>query len=327
MKNKILILLMSCNKDLYCKEEQACRETFLKDAEEAGIKYYFYKGLPEGVTEQYVNQEERTIYLDAPDNLAGTGKKTVAALKAVLETDEWDYVLKTNVSTWIDIDKVQKAVNTLPGPDDLNVYGARFLANESSKRAPFPRGHFVIYSRKLVGGILDCAGKMANVKSIPKTDDTFLGLVSLYYIQKVAGEKYVERIKEVPAVNSWHEDISSAQEYSDALCIRCKNEEDKEKSADNMRKAHSLKRSPGRKPKAYFRDVDLIETKFGLNTYATYLKFCYAEDKARAKKGQPEETVIAEPEEEKVPEKKEPTVDASREKFIALRERIRSIKL
>lgn len=276
MENKALILLMSCNQALYEEEEMACRETFLKDAEYVGMKYYFYKGLNEMHKTQMIDNEEHTIYLDKDDSLSGTYQKTIAAFEEALKIDAWDYLIKTNVSTWLNIPKIKDAIESWPGKDDLNIYGARYIANKMSMNVPFPRGCFVIFSRSLIEGIVQVAKKLINSKSMPKTDDTFICLASLYFLQKENGLLYMERIKEVPAVNSWVNNIEDAPEYNEALSIRCKNEKHKERTAENMRKVHGLKQTENVKPR-YFRPVNLIETKYGMLTYDRYEKFIAAE--------------------------------------------------
>jgi len=266
MKNKILILLMSCDQPLYEQEEQACRDTFLKDAEGAGLSYYFYKGTFAEVT---IDQENHMMTFPCPDGLGGTSRKTVLALSEALRMDDWDYVIKTNVSTWLDIPKIVKAADRWEGREDRNIYGAKFLANDASKNVPFPRGNFVILSRFLVQGIVEWAPKLMSVEGMPKTDDTLLCLSMLYYLQKVSGDNYEKRLLEVPSVTSWTDAIQDANEWTDALSIRCKDEGTPENTPENMRKVAKLKglKNQGRK---YRRPMGPIETKYGTMYYNTY---------------------------------------------------------
>ena len=267
---------MSCNQPLYEQEEQACRDTFLKDAEGAGLSYYFYKGTD---GELSIDRKSHTMLLPVPDGLGGTSKKTVLALTEVLKMDDWDYVIKTNVSTWLDIAKIVKAVEKWEGREDRNIYGARFIANDASRKVPFPRGHFMVLSRFLVEGIVNWAPKLLNVNDMPKTDDTIICLSMLFHLQKVLGDNYEKRLMEVPAVNSWQEGIQDVQEWADALSIRCKDEVTPENTPDNMRKAHKLKRSKNQM-RMYRRPMGVIETRYGMMTYATFQRVCAAVDQA-----------------------------------------------
>lgn len=266
MKNKILILLMSCNQPLYEEEEQACRETFLKDAEGAGLSYYFYKGTDGELT---IDQESHTMLLPVHDGLGSTSKKTLMAFHEALKMDDWDYIIKTNVSTWLDIPKIIKAVGKWEGRGDRNIYGARFIANDASKNVPFPRGHFIILSRTLVDGIAKVGPILTKASGMPKTDDTLLCLSMLYYLHKVLNDNYQERLMEVPAVIEWSDEIQDSREWSDALSVRCKDEGSPENTPKSMRKTHKLKRSK-KQEKYYRRPMSLIETKYGLMSYAVY---------------------------------------------------------
>ena len=263
-KNKFIILLMSCNKTQYEEEEKACRETFLHDADISGIPYYFYKG---GHDEQKTDEEAHTMHLTSPDNLAGTARKTIEALKTALKYD-WDYVVKTNVSTWLDINKIHNTIQNWEGRDDRNIYGARFIINNISKNVPFPRGNFMILSRSTVEGMLTYADTLNNISDLPKTDDTLLCLSLLYYIQKVLGDNYVERLMEVPSVNTFADDIQDAPEWNDALSVRCKDEVTRKNTPENIRLVHGLKNRPT--VRRNFRKATMFETAYGIMPYKQY---------------------------------------------------------
>ena len=259
---------MSCNQSLYEQEEQACRDTFLKDAEGAGIPYYFYKSSLKA-EKPSIDEESHTMLLPVFDGLGGTAEKTTMAFMEALKMDGWDYLLKTNVSTWLDIPKIMQAINKWEGREDKNIYGAKFLANDASRNVPFPRGHFTILSRSMIEGITPWALKFIKADSLPKTDDTFISLSALYYLQKVLEDSYLKHLMEVPSVNCWTEEIQEAPEWTDALSVRCKNEAEREKTPDNIRKAHNLKHD-NNTIKTYRRPMDVIETKYGTMKYGAF---------------------------------------------------------
>lgn len=268
---KIIILLMSCNQPLYENEEQACRDTFLKDAEEAGVAYYFYKGLNDAHPDQCIDEETHTIYLNVNDGLGGTGRKTTAALKAISGMD-YDYVVKTNVSTYLNIQNLCIAINGWEGSDDENIYGGRFIVNKASKNIPFPRGYFTVLSKKLVNGILPYIEKLALSPNMPRTDDTLLSFGLLYYINKTLGKSYSEKLMEVPSVVSWDDKIWENPCLGNAMAIRCKNEKDNTKTPENMLNAHMAVKQKMR-PKDWFLPATQFETGYGLMSYGNYVKF------------------------------------------------------
>ena len=270
---KILILLMSCNKPLYLEEETACRETFLKDVYDYGVPYLFYKGLNEEHNEQGIDYDTQTIYVDAPDDLAGTGRKTALALRESLDID-YDYLIKTNVSTYINIENVMRWIETWPGKDDTNIYGSRFIVNKASLDIPFPRGNFVIMSRKMVEGSLDIMDKLVGKDGIPKTDDTLVGLSMLYYQMKKLELDYIKSLKVVPTVFSFVEPIADRPEFFDALAVRCKNEAEREKTPENMRKVYDIYRGSVIPERNGFRQLEILEV--GDGVMMAYDKYCKA---------------------------------------------------
>ena len=278
---------MSCNQPLYKDEEQACRDTFLRDAEGAGLSYWFYKGVSEEHPEAGMDKESHTLYIDANDGLGGTSKKTAVALAEALKHDDWDYVVKTNVSTWLDVQKIQEAVDKWEGREDRNIYGARFISNESSKKVPFPRGHFIILSRAMVEGIVRWAPVLIKAGGMPKTDDTLLCLSMLYHMHKVWEDNYEKRLMEVPSVIAWTEEIYDAPEWTDALSVRCKDEKTPTNTPDNMRKTHEYKRNTPPE-RMYRRNMGLVETAFGLMTYKMFERVMAMVEKLRKEKKEEE---------------------------------------
>ena len=268
-KKKFIILLMSCNQPLYIKEEQACRDTFLKDAETASIPYWFYKGVSEEHPEPGFDEETHTLYLNVPDNLAGTGKKTVAALEAILDQD-FDYVIKTNVSTYLNIKNVVNGTRNWDGKDDLNIYGGRFIINDASKKVPFPRGYFSIMSKTMTEGVVKCAKALLQAKGTPKTDDTLLCLATLYHMKKNLNEDYVGHQMQVPSVIEWTEDVIENPVFDRAFAIRCKNEEKPEETPENLMTVDWMLGEKAR-PSLNYRVAKEYETPMGLMSYKQYL--------------------------------------------------------
>ena len=261
---------MSCNNPLYEKEELACMNTFLMDAEGAGIPFYFYKSVSERHPEPGFDEEGHTLYVEAPDGLAGTGKKTAAALKAILPLD-FDYVIKTNVSTYLNINNILSGTRNWPGKDDTNIYGGRYIINKSSLNVPFPRGCFLVLSKTLTKGMLDTLDTLTDRDSMPKTDDTLICLATLYHIQKQLKANYIDKIKQVPSVASWTEDVIEDPLFKNAFAIRCKDENDQENTPGNLLKTHALIKA-GEGPELNYIPAKEYETGLGIMNYADYIK-------------------------------------------------------
>lgn len=268
-KKRFIILLMSCNQPLYLEEEQACRDTFLKEAENAGIPYWFYKGVSKEHPEAGFDEETHTLYLDVPDGLGGTGKKTIAALESILDQD-FDYVIKTNVSTYLNIKNIVNGTKNWEGENDLNVYGGRFIINDASKKVPFPRGYFTVISKIMIESILGFAKKLSMASGTPRTDDTLLCLSILYHMQKEIKEDYVSHLKQVPSVVEWVEDVIENPMFDKAFAVRCKNEVDIDKTPENMYAVDRMFKKKA-KPSLNYSQAKIYETPMGLMNYSQYL--------------------------------------------------------
>lgn len=261
---------MSCNQPLYLNEEQACRDTFLKDAEGANIPFYFYKGVSEEHPEPGFDEEAHTLYVNAPDGLGGTGRKTAAAFKAALDLD-FDYLIKTNVSTYLNINNIVNGMKDWPGRDDLNIYGGRYIINRTSKKVPFPRGYFTVLSKGLTEGMMGTIGKLSAIEGMPKTDDTLICLASLYYMQKELEESYTSHIMQVPSVIEWTDNAYENPAFERAFAIRCKDEKHKERTPDNIRKVHRLIRGEEEIKRMNYVPATTFETGMGLMDYPQYI--------------------------------------------------------
>lgn len=287
MDKKILILLMSCNKPLYGEEELACRETFLTDAEGAGMEYWFYKGLDEAHSGTCVDVESHTLWIEVNDGLAGTAKKTLGALRWSL-TRDYDYLIKTNVSTYLNIKNILSATKGWAGKEDPNIYGASFIVNEYSLNVPFPRGNFVMLPRPLVETVVNVGPLMVGKPSMPVTDDTLTCLALLYGTHREDGPSYMERLKEVPAVTEWFEAIESQPEFSQALSVRCKDERRPERTPAHIRETHVRYKAPAKYPTESRRPINLIETGFGFLKYGSYCEYMDRIKKKREKEKTPD---------------------------------------
>lgn len=128
-EKKIVILIMSCNEKLFIEEEKVCMETYLKNVSKyPNIEFYFYRG--KNTKEQEPNQdinwldeESHVIHLNSEDDTY-TFEKTIAAFKFLEEHGiKYDYILRTNTSTWVNIDLLNKFVGYLDN-DTKNYCGA-----------------------------------------------------------------------------------------------------------------------------------------------------------------------------------------------------------
>lgn len=149
---KILILLMSCNHWFFKEEEQVVKETWLKPVVEgqySEIDYYFYTT---GETE-YIDKENHKIYVKANDDWDSTFYKTKRAFTLAKENIEYDYIVRTNLSTYVNINMLLAFIKFYLGPNnDKHIWGME-LCNR--KDIFYLIGKFLIFSKEDVNILIN----------------------------------------------------------------------------------------------------------------------------------------------------------------------------
>ena len=140
MSKKICILMMSCNNDFFDAELSLMKDAIGKDVPDIDIMYY-----TGGWKDNMIDGDH--IKCDAPDGLEYTMMKTAKAIWMIL--DRYDYVLRTNTSTWVNTRLLRNIVDNGIINDDY-VYGSDIYALSEAK-APYPcalyaRGNCILAS-------------------------------------------------------------------------------------------------------------------------------------------------------------------------------------
>ncbi|PMO90160.1 hypothetical protein BCS98_15310 [Vibrio breoganii] len=111
----LVVLILSTSSEQYDSFKLAQRKTWVKDMRAKGIKCFFYHG---GESHNFIDDD--TIYLNSPDDLGGTSKKLKSALSTVLDYyPETKLVYRTNLSTYIDVNKFINAVNSIKSVEKI----------------------------------------------------------------------------------------------------------------------------------------------------------------------------------------------------------------
>ena len=111
MSKKVIILSMSCNQERYINEENAIRQTWGKDIIEGkydNIELLFYRG---GASE--IHLENDVLYCPTGDEVYNTYKKSIECFKWLVENKEFDYIIRTNTSTYINVDAILQFFNII----------------------------------------------------------------------------------------------------------------------------------------------------------------------------------------------------------------------
>ena len=177
-EKNILILVMSMDHPQYEAQEQAIRETWMQYAEEnfKNIKVLFYKG-----TEKESYREGDTLYIKNSDLLEHTYSKTMDALdfidKNLILKDntifEYDYILRTNTSTYINIDLLNEYVKGLDKYEFM-IHCAEIDCCWWSKMHFYAKGNALLMNKFYVERVKYLRNNQME-KSFGATDDCIIG--------------------------------------------------------------------------------------------------------------------------------------------------------
>lgn len=177
---KLIILAMSCDLPFFVDEEQVVLETWAKDIIDGkyhDISFYFIR------TSENERIEGNYIYVNTPDTFFGTFEKNVRAFEMLNEHNiDYDFILRTNLSTYINIPAVLNILNSYIIPQCLvkNFFGGELLTTVTGGRELyFFRGNFMLFNKLQIKFIL----KNKNIKHTIETDDAIIGTIfSGYFV-------------------------------------------------------------------------------------------------------------------------------------------------
>lgn len=120
---KIVILAMCCNIRFFKQQFEVCKATWAKDIIENkydNIEFWGYTASTDG--KYHINKKTRMIEIPCDDSINGTYDKTVKCFKLLKKQNiEFDYIFKTNCSTYINVDL-------------LNLYVQNYCANNADNK-------------------------------------------------------------------------------------------------------------------------------------------------------------------------------------------------
>ena len=185
---KILILAMCCNQDFFIEQENYIKELYAKDIIEGkypNIEFYTYTASYD--TKYHINKTEHKLYVPADDSLTGTFEKTQNVFKLLKHLNfDYDYVLRTNCSTYINVELLNRFINEIT-LDDKKIYTGSIYLSEFGT-GPYNWcfygvGNALLLSKFWIDIILKTNPK--NIKNYVKTkdeiyykiDDNTIGLI------------------------------------------------------------------------------------------------------------------------------------------------------
>jgi hypothetical protein len=212
---RILILSMSCNDDFFISQEEDVKNTWAKDIIEGkyeNIDFMIYRG---GYDENSMSKKNHLMKLNVYDDINNTFLKTYMALSMCWKyLGKYDYVFRTNTSTYINIPLLNELVQNLDS-DDI-VYGSD-IYSLSEKNCPYPlcwyvRGNGMLLSQKHIDIILEDSLPLLYQKG---GDDTMISsILNSYYIKN--GEDYKKHIRGYK--HGWYKTTNTDVNNGNNLC-------------------------------------------------------------------------------------------------------------
>lgn len=214
-------MIMSCNKDsFFIQEEEIVRQTWLKDIIDnkyKNIDYIIYRG-DENIENHSYNKNNHLLNIKVEDDYNHTFKKTYYAFKLVDKIfKDYDYIIKTNTSTYINIELVNKFIQNLKTNSIL--YGSE-IYSLSNLACPYPldlyaRGNCMIISKYLKDIILkDGIMFLYNIVPNIPDDSIMCNILNSYWIKN--NENYLDHICGIS--HGWYNCINKDLEFNHKLC-------------------------------------------------------------------------------------------------------------
>lgn len=150
---------MACNIPFFKKQFEYCKLTYAKDILEGkyeNIDFWGYTASTDG--KYHINKKKRLIEVPSDDTIYGTYDKSTKAIKTLISQNiEFDYIFRTNCSTYINVELLNQYVNIHCVPD--KIYSGSLICSEVGcgpyDWSIFACGNSMLLSRKWIQVLLD----------------------------------------------------------------------------------------------------------------------------------------------------------------------------
>lgn len=199
---KVLIAIMAANNSVSQRNIAAIKRSYvetLKEMVHTGEAEHEYRvliysgGYGEYSCEEVVGNFLYEMKCSSLDGVYRTFEKTVEALTEFGKMYEYEYLVRANISTFINVRLLDKVVSTCDGIYCTTVNGC--IMDVDYLNTLYPRGDFYITNRRIVNSILSVAGRfivddsqdLSNVRiTAEHVDDVMFGICA----KTAIGDKY-----------------------------------------------------------------------------------------------------------------------------------------
>lgn len=214
---KVAILILSTTNEPSTSNVAAMKDTFIsycdKNADKFKHEYTFfeYYGILDNdskiddtiISSDNVIKESNNFYkieLVSEDGIYNTFEKTVAAFEKANELDNYEWFVRINISTYLNVPLLDKIIGYL---DNTIIYSSvvnTYITDEKYFNDIYPRGDFYMFSKYTYNKVSKYFSKyvfdIKNYRTIfdntvPHVDDCLMGLC----IIEALGNNYYEKLK------------------------------------------------------------------------------------------------------------------------------------
>ena len=212
---KILVLNLSTTNsknDLFNKLEQCGRETWAKDILDNKYDNIMYYKVIDTDKETYIDENEKTVYVkNNPDNsnLMQLIDRFLIACSELSKKYKFDYVLRTNTSTWCNIELINEFLAT-PNACESVIYTDRMFSCFWSTFNLYASGAALIMSKRNID-ILDSIVKHtpSNILYMA-SDDVIISALMIQRAKKIKLNNYTSILYSFDRQNTYNETVNTS---------------------------------------------------------------------------------------------------------------------
>lgn len=224
---------MSCNADYYRAKEQVIRETWGKDILDGKVEnvdLWFFTG----GEKNKIDEENHIIYVKVNDSRYHTFQKfckTVLEIIDNVDLFKFDYLVRVNISTYVNVPALRCVINHQTDVLDILV-GTIFVQPWVCNHLPFLSGEMFLFSLAHLKIILTYYLKNKNVfdsSEVGEYENSTELLCDDGWVTKIFADIYgTAYLKKINAFGLWYEpykDIHFQDRYKDFIAISYKSDD------------------------------------------------------------------------------------------------------
>jgi len=156
MESKISILLLSSNTYPSVRNSKIQKKIFYNQKIKLKHIYWYKQGSPKILQNSEALLEDKNLYINADDSSTGMGMKTIKAFEWMINNTNSDYIFRTNTSSYVSIENLQKHIND----NFLNkkyVYSGKIHStkDKNNNEISFASGSGYLLNRKTIELIIE----------------------------------------------------------------------------------------------------------------------------------------------------------------------------